>query len=91
MAQYYSTIGTRIVTLDNLHVTAFEKNQSVPSKREADLYWTTGYPLYRRLRGKQGNKLRKQKEIKQKLILCPHIISHIILASSNLNIVNEYL
>lgn len=60
MAQYYSAIGTRIVTLDNLHVTAFEKNQSVPSKWEADLYWTTGYPLYRRHRGKQGTKVMKE-------------------------------
>jgi hypothetical protein len=49
----------RIVTLDILHVTAFEKNQSVPSEEEADLYWTTGCSLYRRLLGKQGTKVMK--------------------------------
>jgi hypothetical protein len=59
VAQYYSTIGMRIVTLDILHVTAFERNQSVPSKEEADLYWTTGYSLYIRLCGKQGTKVVK--------------------------------
>jgi hypothetical protein len=47
------------VTLDILHVTAFEKNQSVASKKEADLFWPTGYSLYERLSIKQGRKLRR--------------------------------
>lgn len=42
------------VTLDILHVTDFEKNQSVGSKEEADLFWPTGYTLYERLSIKQG-------------------------------------
>jgi hypothetical protein len=74
----------RTVTLDILHVTAFEKNQSVACKEEADLYWTTGYSLYRRLRGKQGSKVMSAERNKTETALCLQSRSHIHFAI-NLN------
>jgi len=47
------------VTLDVLHVTAFERNQSVASKEEADLFWPTGYFLYERLSIKQERRFTR--------------------------------
>jgi hypothetical protein len=65
VAKYHSTIAMGTVTLDILHVTAFEKKQSEPPKEEADLYWTTAYSLHRRLRGeKKGPKVTRVEENK---------------------------